>query len=118
MGGTEVSQNLKDGGQQGDAESRKCKTAPTPRASERFHGKGWEINFQFLSVPNAWVQAAWGSPGKWWSGWVRGGSWQHGHGRILNRENERQDLRSVEEERSDLGLQKKWFLGFEMGATV
>ena len=25
MGGTEVSQNLKDGGQQGDGESRKCK---------------------------------------------------------------------------------------------
>lgn len=91
---------------------------PHPKASERFHGKGWEINFQFLSVPNAWAQAAWGSPGKWWSGWVRGGSWEHGHGRILNRENERQDLRSVEEEGSGLGLQKKWFLGFEMGATV
>lgn len=115
-----MSQNLKDGGQQGVVESRKCKrpSPPPPGASERFHGKGWEINFQFLSVPNAWVQAVWGSPGKQRSGWVTGGSWEHGHGRILNRENERQDLRSVEEEGSDLGLQKKWFLGFEMGAAL
>lgn len=108
-----MSQNQKDGGSRERAGNV---NGPHPKASERFHGRMGNQLFSFF-VPNAWAQAGLGFSWKVVVWWVRGGSWEHGHGRILNRV-ERQDLRSVEEEGSGLGLQKKWFLGFEMGATV
>lgn len=92
-------------------ESRKCKRPP-PQASERFHGRDGRI-FQFLSVPNAWAQAAWGSPGKWWSGWGQRGSWEHGHGRILNAERMRGKIpEKCGGRRIRLGIAEEMVLGF------
>ena len=48
MGGTEVSQNLKDGGQQGDAESRKCKRLPPQGHLSTSMGRDGKSTFSFF----------------------------------------------------------------------